>query len=71
MEIELVKILADWSPIPITYAGGIRDLVDMQLIRDIGRNRIDATIGSGLDIFGGTTAAYDDVVLFCREDGIQ
>ncbi|OEU54357.1 MAG: phosphoribosylformimino-5-aminoimidazole carboxamide ribotide isomerase [Desulfobulbaceae bacterium S3730MH12] len=71
VEIELVKILADWSPIPITYAGGIRDLVDMQLIRDIGRNRIDATIGSGLDIFGGTTAAYDDVVLFCREDGIQ
>ncbi len=69
VEIELVKILADWSPIPTTYAGGIRDLVDMQLIRDIGKNRIDATIGSGLDIFGGTTVAYDDVVLFCREDG--
>lgn len=71
VEIELVKILADWSPIPTTYAGGIRDLVDMQLIRDIGKNRIDATIGSGLDIFGGTTVAYDDVVLFCREDGCR
>ncbi len=69
VEIELVKILADWSPIPTTYAGGIRDLVDMQLISDVGRNRVDATIGSGLDIFGGTTAAYGDVVLFCREDG--
>jgi len=38
----------------------------MQLIRDIGKNRIDATVGSGLDIFGGTTAAYKDMVAFCR-----
>ncbi|MBW1635902.1 MAG: phosphoribosylformimino-5-aminoimidazole carboxamide ribotide isomerase [Deltaproteobacteria bacterium] len=68
VESGLVQILADWSPITVTYAGGIRDLSDMQLIRDIGRNRIDATVGSGLDIFGGTTAAYKDMVAFCRSE---
>jgi len=68
VEVRLVRILADWSPITVTYAGGIRDLADMQLIRDVGKNRVDATLGSGLDIFGGTTAAYEDVVSFCRDE---
>jgi phosphoribosylformimino-5-aminoimidazole carboxamide ribotide isomerase len=64
IEVELVKKLAQWSPIPITYAGGIRDIRDMQLIREIGQGRMDATIGSALDIFGGTTLSYQDAVKF-------
>ena len=67
VETGLVRILAEWSPVTVTYAGGIRNLSDMQLIRDVGRNRVDATVGSGLDIFGGTTACYEDVVAFCRD----
>lgn len=53
IECGLVEKLARWTPIPTTYAGGIRDLQDMQLLKDTGQNRLDGTIGSALDIFGG------------------
>lgn len=66
IEGDLVEKLADWTPIPTTYAGGIRDLPDLQLLKDLGKNRIDATIGSALDIFGGKKLAYNDAVAFCR-----
>jgi len=65
VEVELVRKLADWCPVPATYAGGIRDIADMQLIKDIGKGRLDLTIGSALDIFGGTTISYKDAVFFC------
>merc|ERR1712194_201269 len=52
IEEELVKILAS-SPIPVTYAGGVRSLADMERIKELGEGRVDATIGSALDIFGG------------------
>ena len=67
VEVELLKRLADWSPLPATYAGGVRDVVDMQLVKDVGKNRLDITIGSALDIFGGTTISYEEAVSFCRK----
>lgn len=66
IEQELVVKLAEWSPLPTTYAGGVRDLADLALIRDLGSGRLDATVGSALDIFGGTTLAYNEAVRFCR-----
>jgi phosphoribosylformimino-5-aminoimidazole carboxamide ribotide isomerase len=66
IEGELVEKLADWTPIPTTYAGGIRDLQDLQLLKDAGKNRLDGTIGSALDIFGGKMLSYKDAVAFCR-----
>lgn len=68
IEVELVKKLARWSPIPTTYAGGIRDLEDLQRIRDIGSGKMDATVGSALDIFGGSTLAYRDAVNFSHQE---
>ena len=41
------------SPIPVTYAGGIASLDDIAKIRSIGNNKIDFTIGTALNIFGG------------------
>lgn len=67
IEEELVVKLADWSPLPTTYAGGVRDLNDLVLINELGKGRLDATIGSALDIFGGTTLLYTDAVEFCRK----
>ncbi len=64
IEIELVQKLGEWSPIPTTYAGGVRDLSDIQVIRDVGKNRIDVTVGSSLDIFGGPLS-YEAAVRFC------
>jgi len=66
IEVELVEKLARWVSLPTTYAGGIRDLQDLQRLKAAGRNRLDATIGSALDIFGGKNLAYRDAVAFCH-----
>ena len=57
----LVGILAGVSPLPITYAGGIRSLADLEDVYITGKGRVDATVGSALDIFGGALK-YADVV---------
>lgn len=61
---DLVRKLADQSPLVTTYAGGVRRLQDLERIDDLGQGRIDATAGSALDIFGGKTLRYADVVAF-------
>ena len=53
VEEDLVKILADWNKIPITYAGGIGSMEDLQKFAEISREKLDFTIGSALDLFGG------------------
>jgi phosphoribosylformimino-5-aminoimidazole carboxamide ribotide isomerase len=63
---ELVARLARWSPIPTTYAGGARSLADLEEVEQIGQGKIDLTIGSALDIFGGSGVTYDEVVAFNR-----
>ncbi|HEX4140006.1 MAG TPA: phosphoribosylformimino-5-aminoimidazole carboxamide ribotide isomerase [Candidatus Methylacidiphilales bacterium] len=60
----LVEKLADWSPIPVTYAGGASSLADLEETTRLGKGRVDLTIGSALDIFGGTGVKYADVVAF-------
>lgn len=66
VDLELVDRLAQWSPVPTTYAGGARSLTDLEEVTRIGRGRIDLTIGSALDIFGGTGVRYSDAVAFNR-----
>lgn len=56
---ELITLLAQHSPCPVTYAGGVNKLEDLDLVKQIGRNRVDLTIGSALDIFGGNVAFAD------------
>ncbi len=50
---DLIRILAEYSPIPVTYAGGVHNLSDLELVKTLGQGRVDLTIGSALDIFGG------------------
>ena len=52
IEEELIKIL-EQAEIPVTYAGGIGRLDDLERIREIGNGKIDFTIGRALDLFGG------------------
>jgi phosphoribosylformimino-5-aminoimidazole carboxamide ribotide isomerase len=66
---ELVEKLAAWTPIPTTYAGGAKSMADLEEVTRVGKGRIDLTIGSALDIFGGTGVKYDDVVAFNRRHG--
>lgn len=63
---ELVSRLGRWSPLPTTYAGGARSLADLETITRLGQGRIDLTIGSALDIFGGRGVRYKDAVEFNR-----
>jgi len=63
---ELVSLLGQWAPIPTTYAGGARSLADLGEVERLGHGRIDLTIGSALDIFGGNGVRYDEVVAFNR-----
>ena len=62
----LVCKLAACAPIPTTYAGGASSLEDLDEVTRLGQGKIDLTIGSALDIFGGTGVRYDDVVAFNR-----
>ncbi|MEF3304320.1 phosphoribosylformimino-5-aminoimidazole carboxamide ribotide isomerase [Paenibacillus sp. GYB003] len=62
---KLAASLAEWTTIPTTYAGGARSLADLERFRDITGGRLDITIGSALDIFGGQLP-YRDVIAFCR-----
>jgi len=62
VEEDLVALLGKWQGIPITYAGGIRSMEDIRLIADAGGGRLDFTVGSALDIFGGEGLRYDEVV---------
>lgn len=54
VEIPLAEILGNWEGIPITYAGGIGSYADLDVLKQAGRGRLDFTVGSALDIFGGT-----------------
>jgi phosphoribosylformimino-5-aminoimidazole carboxamide ribotide isomerase len=67
VDFELAGKLAEWSPIPATYAGGANSLSDLEEITRISGGRIHLTIGSALDIFGGTGVRYDDAVRFNRK----
>jgi phosphoribosylformimino-5-aminoimidazole carboxamide ribotide isomerase len=66
VDLELVRLLGEGSPIPVTYAGGASSLSDLELVTEAGRGRVDLTIGSALDIFGGAGVRYVDCVAFNR-----
>ncbi|MED5454500.1 MAG: phosphoribosylformimino-5-aminoimidazole carboxamide ribotide isomerase [Verrucomicrobiota bacterium] len=63
----LVQLIADYSPISATYAGGARSLADLYRVSEIGKERVHLTIGSALDIFGGSGVKYSDAVKFNQE----
>ena len=51
---ELAAILGSFEGIPVTYAGGIRTVEDIEGLRRASRDRVDFTVGSALSIFGGS-----------------
>jgi phosphoribosylformimino-5-aminoimidazole carboxamide ribotide isomerase len=66
IDAELVALLAEWCRLPITYAGGAKSLADLERVTHLGQGRVDLTIGSALDIFGGSGVRYQDLVAFNR-----
>jgi len=66
VDLELVSRLGQGSPLPVTYAGGARSLQDLEDVERAGAGRVDLTIGSALDIFGGSGLRYAEAVAFNR-----
>lgn len=53
VEKELVELLSEYIERPVTYAGGVGSMEDLEVLRVSGKNRVDVTVGSALDLFGG------------------
>ncbi len=62
IDAELVKLLGSWGKIPLTYAGGVRSIEDLHKIDELSLGCLDVTVGSALDIFGGTGISYAECV---------
>ena len=67
IEKELVKMLGEWGKIPVTYAGGVGSFEDLLELKKLGNNRLNVTIGSALDLFGGPMA-YDKVLQYMKKE---
>jgi phosphoribosylformimino-5-aminoimidazole carboxamide ribotide isomerase len=63
---ELVRNLGHWTSVPCTYAGGARSLDDLSRVEELSQGKVDLTIGSALDMFGGTAVRYEDCVAWNR-----
>lgn len=63
---DLAQSLSEWASIPTTYAGGARSLEDLDEFRRLTGGKLDITIGSALDIFGGKLA-YRDVLKYFQQ----
>lgn len=61
IETDLVTLLGRWGRLPVTYAGGIHSMVDIDAIQTLGKGCIDFTVGSALDIFGGHGLRYREL----------
>ena len=66
IDAELAGLLGGWGKLPVTYAGGAATMADVELIEQAGRGRVDFTIGSALDIFGGGGLRYQEMVAWNR-----
>ena len=66
IECELAALLGNWGKCPITYAGGVHSYEDLERLRELGQGRLHVTIGSALDLFGGSLS-WRKILEICRE----
>lgn len=67
IEKELAVLLGSWGKMPITYAGGVGSMEDLRELKELGKNRLNVTVGSALDLFGGTME-FEKVLSLCVID---
>ncbi|MEE3420772.1 MAG: phosphoribosylformimino-5-aminoimidazole carboxamide ribotide isomerase [Lachnospiraceae bacterium] len=66
IDVKLVRFLASEHTIPVTYAGGVHSYADIDLLNKAGEGRVDFTIGSALDLYGGSLS-YEKVKEACKK----
>lgn len=65
IECALVELLGSWGKMPMTYAGGVRSFADVKQLNELGNHKLHVTIGSALDLFGGTLK-YKEVLEYIK-----
>lgn len=68
---DLITKLSQWCSIPVTYAGGGRNLEDLERVKTLSGGKVDLTIGSALDCFGGSGVSLEECVQWNRRQGKQ
>lgn len=63
---KLITKLSQWCSIPVTYAGGGRNLEDLEKVKNLSQGKVDLTIGSALDCFGGSGVRLEECVEWNR-----
>lgn len=64
---DLVRLLGDWGGGVVTYAGGVGEMKDVRLVDELSQGRVDVTVGSALDLFGGSGVSYAELVAWNRK----
>lgn len=67
IEEELASLLGGWGKIPVTYAGGVHSFDDLRLLKKLGKDKVHVTVGSALDLFGGSME-FEKVLYLCRAE---
>lgn len=66
IEENVVKLLGECCEIPATYAGGVHTFDDLEQLKVLGKNKIDVTVGSALDLFGGSLK-FEEVLAYIKK----
>lgn len=66
IEKQVAALLGNWGKRPVTYAGGVGSYEDLEQLRILGRDRVDVTVGSALDLFGGPLS-YRKILELCKK----
>lgn len=66
IEENVAQLLGDCCNIPATYAGGVHTFDDLQKLKVLGKGKVDVTIGSALDLFGGDMK-FEDVLEYIKK----
>jgi phosphoribosylformimino-5-aminoimidazole carboxamide ribotide isomerase len=67
IDVDLIRILSEPENFPITYAGGVGSFEDLKLVKREGKNRVNVTVGSALDLFGGSME-FEEVLKICENN---
>ena len=65
IEEQVAAMLGEWGRIPVTYAGGVHNFEDLEKLKKLGRDRVNVTIGSALDLFGGNMK-FEEVIEYMK-----
>lgn len=69
IEEPLVTLLGNYKGIPVTYAGGVGSFADLETLKRLGQGRLDVTVGSALDLFGGKLEFERVLEVCCSASG--